>query len=102
VTETFPFDENTLVFKVADKMFAATDLQLFESVNLKVDPEEGVNLREQYPSVQPGYHMNKKHWITVLIDGSIPDREMKKWIDNSYNLVVAKLPQAKKQQHGIV
>jgi predicted DNA-binding protein (MmcQ/YjbR family) len=91
VTEEFPFDENTLVFKVMGKMFALTDLESFESINLKCDPETGVQLREQHASVLPGYHMNKRHWITVLMDGSIPDTLLKQWIDASYQLVVASL-----------
>jgi predicted DNA-binding protein (MmcQ/YjbR family) len=74
VTEEFPFGENTPVYKVMGKMFCLTDMADFESVNLKVDPERGVELREKYASVQPGYHMNKKHWITVLMNGTIPDK----------------------------
>ena len=73
-------------------MFALADVTLFESINLKCDPEQAAELREQYPAVQPGYHMNKKHWNTVLMDGSLPDKLVKTWIDNSYNLVVASLP----------
>lgn len=92
VTEEFPFGGDVLVFKVMGKMFALTDLQGFESVNLKVDPEEGAELREKYSSVVPGYHMNKKHWITVMMDGSISDKLLCQWIDNSYNLVSASLP----------
>jgi len=69
VTEEFPFGENTLVFKVMGKMFALTDLEDFDAVNLKVMPEAGIDLRERYTFVQPAYHMNKKHWITVLLDG---------------------------------
>ncbi len=91
-TEDFPFDENVLVFKVCGKMYALTDVEAFESVNLKCDPEKALELREQYPTVQPGYHMSKKHWNTVLMDGSIPDVLFKQWIDESYALVVAKLP----------
>lgn len=96
VTEEFPFGEETLVYKVMGKMFALTDLENFESVNLKVDPEEGEELREKYASVQPGYHMNKKHWITVLMDGSIPDKMILKWADNSYELVAAALTKSQK------
>ncbi len=96
VTEEFPFGEQTLVFKVMGKMFALADIELFESINLKCDPEVGVRLREEYVGVQPGYHMNKKHWITVMMDGSIPDKQVKGWIDDSYELVVKGLP--KKQQ----
>lgn len=98
VTEEFPFDENTLVYKVMGKMFALTDLHDFQSINLKVDPEVGVELREQYSSVEPGYHMNKKHWITVLIDGSIPDKTLCAWIDNSYDLVAKNLPKKLKAE----
>jgi predicted DNA-binding protein (MmcQ/YjbR family) len=92
VTEEFPFGEETLVYKVMGKMFALADVTLFESINLKCDPEQAAELREQYPAVQPGYHMNKKHWNTVQMDGSLPDKLVKNWIDNSYNLVVASLP----------
>lgn len=81
------------------KMFALTDLEDFESVNLKVDPEIGVELRERYPGVVPGYHMNKKHWITVQMDGSIPDKLLHQWIVDSYNLVASKL--TKTQQRAL-
>ena len=92
VTEEFPFDDRTLVYKVMGKMFAAADLDLFDSINLKCDPELAVELRERYPAVRPGYHMNKKHWNTVLVDGSLSDRLIRGWIDHSYNLVVEGLP----------
>lgn len=91
VTEEFPFDNETLVFKVMGKMFALTDVSLFTSINLKCDPERAIELREQYPAVLPGYHMNKKHWNTVLNDGSVGDRDLTQWIDHSYDLVVAGL-----------
>jgi len=92
VTEEFPFDDVTLVFKVAGKMFALTGLDKEFSVNLKCDPERAIELREAYSAVQPGYHMNKKHWNTVYIDGSINDTVLKEWIDHSYQLVVKSLP----------
>ncbi len=92
VTEEFPFDENTLVFKVGGKMFALLDVDAFESVNLKCDPEKAIDLREHYPGVQPGYHMNKKHWNTVEMDGAIPDNLILEWVDDSYDLVFEKLP----------
>jgi predicted DNA-binding protein (MmcQ/YjbR family) len=91
VTEEFPFGEDTLVFKVMGKMFALTDVELFESINLKCDPEKAVQLREEYPAVLPGYHMNKKHWNTVLMDEGLGERLIKEWIDKSYDLVVASL-----------
>jgi predicted DNA-binding protein (MmcQ/YjbR family) len=92
VTEEFPFDANTLVFKVMDKMFALTDVDNFESINLKCDPERAIQLRDEYEAVQPGYHMNKKHWNTVLMDGRVGDKLIKEWIDHSYELVVQSLP----------
>ncbi len=96
-TESFPFGENTLVFKVMDKMYALTDIDLFESVNLKCDPDKAGQLREEYPAVTPGYHMNKKHWNTVLMDGSVGDDLIKSWVDHSYDLVVAGLTKSKKE-----
>jgi len=95
-TECFPFDEVTLVFKVCGKMFALTDLEDALTVNLKCDPEKALDLREHYPAVKPGYHMNKKLWNTVEIDGSIGDNLIKDWIDDSYDLVVLSL--TKKQR----
>jgi predicted DNA-binding protein (MmcQ/YjbR family) len=91
VTEEFPFGVDTLVFKVAGKMFALSGLDGDLSINLKCDPEKAIELREQYPSVQPGYHMNKAHWNTVFIDGSVPDKLICQWIDHSYDLVVSQL-----------
>jgi len=87
VTEGFPFGEDTLVFKVNGKIFALANLGGDLSVNLKCDPSFALELREKYNSVTPGYHMNKKHWNTVILDGSIPDKELLQWIDHSYNLV---------------
>lgn len=92
VTESFPFDENTLVFKVAGKMFLLTDLVDAFSMNVKCDPEKALELREHYSCVLPGYHMNKKLWNTVMIDGSLNDDLLMEWIDHSYNLVVESLP----------
>jgi len=92
VTESFPFDETTLVFKVANKMFALTDLESEFSVNLKCEPGKAIELREQYPSVLPGYHMNKRHWNTIVIDGSIEDNTILGWVDDSYDLIVESLP----------
>ncbi|MBT1685859.1 MmcQ/YjbR family DNA-binding protein [Dawidia soli] len=99
VTEEFPFGEEILVYKVMGKMFALTNVDQFDSINLKVEPEQGVLLQEEYAAVQPGYHMNKKHWITVTMDGSVPNRLLQQWIDNSYNLVVSGL--TKKQQTAL-
>jgi predicted DNA-binding protein (MmcQ/YjbR family) len=102
VTEEFPFGEQTMVFKVMGKMFALAGVTEFESINLKCDPEQAVLLREEYPAVLSGYHMNKKHWNTVLMDGSLPDKLVKKWIDDSYKLVAAALPaKAKAELKGL-
>jgi predicted DNA-binding protein (MmcQ/YjbR family) len=93
VTESFPFDNETLVFKVMNKMFALTGINNNPlSVNLKCDPEKAFALREEYSCVLPGYHMSKQHWNTVVIDGSVPDKLVMEWIDESYNLIVASLP----------
>lgn len=90
-TEALPFDNNTLVFKVKDKIFAITDLDEFKSINLKCAPEKAEELRAEYVQVNPGYHMNKKHWNTVEMDGYIEDKLLKEWILDSYKLVVQKL-----------
>jgi predicted DNA-binding protein (MmcQ/YjbR family) len=98
VTEEFSFDEQTLVFKVMGKMFATTDIDVFESINLKCEPEKAIELRETYSCVKPGYHMNKKHWNTIVIDGSISDKLIHEWINDSYNLVVASLTKKMQQE----
>ena len=77
-------------------MFALTDLSLFESINLKCDPEEAIELRERYPAVTPGYHMNKKHWNTIALDNSIKDTLRYSWIRSSYDLVLSGMPKRKK------
>lgn len=97
-TEEFPFDEQTLVFKVKGKIFALTDVDTFASMNLKCDPERAVELREQYSSILPGYHMNKKHWNTVLLDGSLGETLVKELVLHSYQLVVAGLPKKLREE----
>lgn len=92
VTEGMPFGEGVLVFKVMDKMFALTDIDTFESINLKCDPQTAVELREKYNAVKPGYHMNKQHWNTIMINGELNDEQLKHWIKHSYDLIVEKLP----------
>ena len=87
VIESFPFGDDTLVFKVNGRIFVLANLEGDLTINLKCDPTVAIELRERYTSVIPGYHMNKKHWNTILADGSIPDKEILSWIDNSYNLV---------------
>lgn len=92
-TEGFPFGEQTLVFKVAGKVYLLTPLDTVQvQFNAKCDPLKAQELREQYDCVLPGYHMNKKHWNTVKVDGSVSDEKLKSWIKASYDLVVASLP----------
>lgn len=98
VTEEFPFNETTLVFKVKGKMFALTGIDPFSRINLKCDPEKAIELRERYSAISPGYHMSKKHWNTILIDGSISLSLITEMIDESYNLVVSKLPKRLKDE----
>ena len=96
VSESFPFDSETLVFKVLDKAFLLTSLNNPSQINLKCDPERAVELREQYPAIIPGYHMNKKHWNSVLFDGSLSEKFITELIDHSYELVIKGMP--RKQQ----
>lgn len=97
VTEAFPFDEQTLVFKVMGKMFALSNIDDFVSVNLKCDPERAVDLRETYSGIKPGWHMNKTHWNTVMTDGSVDDTLVIELIQHSYELVASKLTKKDKE-----
>lgn len=99
VSEGFPFNETTLVFKVAGKMFALTDIECFDSINLKCDPERAVELRESYGGIRPGWHMNKTNWNTVEVHSDVPDELIYELIDHSYEQVVAGLP--KKVRDGL-
>lgn len=99
ITEEFPFDDETLVFKLYGKIFLLTNVHDVPlSMNLKCDPERAIELRERYPAVQPGYHMNKKMWNTVTPDGSIPSRLVFELIDHSYDEVAKKLPKAVREK----
>ncbi|MBL7747959.1 MAG: MmcQ/YjbR family DNA-binding protein [Chitinophagaceae bacterium] len=95
--ETLPFGPDTLVYKVAGKAFLLTG---FDSqplrFNVKCDPDKAIELREEFSCVLPGYHMNKKHWNTIVVDGSVSSRQLKEWIDHSYDLVTAGLPKKKR------
>ncbi len=95
VTEHFPFDEDTLVFKVGGKIFALSSLKQWEngtpSVNLKCNPEKAQELRAQYDDIHPGYHMSKVHWNTIAINRDVPDKLVKQLIDHSYELVFKSL-----------
>ena len=95
-TEDLPFDNNTLVFKVMNKMYALIDIDEYNYTNLKCEPQKCEELRNEYNSINSGFHMSKKHWVSVKTDGSIPDKILKELITNSYNLIVSKLTKNKK------
>ncbi len=95
--ETLPFDETTLVYKVGGKMFLLTDMTDRGGINVKCDPDRAIELRERYAEeVTPGYHMNKRHWNTVRTDGDLPEKQIRRWIEDSYRLVAESLPKAKR------
>ena len=97
-TEDLPFDETTLVFKVMNKMFVLVDIDTYDYVNLKCKPEDCEDLQNEYDGITPGFHMNKKHWVSVKTDNSISDKLMKKLVSDSYNLIVAKLTKKQKEE----
>ena len=102
-TEHFPFNEDTLVFKVMGKMYALSSLMSWENgeprINLKCDPEEAILLREKYPeSVLPGYHMNKQLWNTVVLNGELTPKQVQQFIDDSYTLIVNSLTKKLKEE----
>lgn len=91
--ENFPFGPEVAVYKVCHKMFATLTVENgMPRINLKCDPDEALALRDRYPAIHPGHHMNKKHWNTIHLDGSIPSPEIEKMIDHSYDIVVNNLP----------
>jgi predicted DNA-binding protein (MmcQ/YjbR family) len=99
--ETFPFGPETSVFKVAGKMFALSQLDADSlRVSLKCEPHLAEALRGAHAAVLPGYHLNKRHWNTVVIDGSLPDDAIRNLIEDSYDLVVSKLPRARRRALG--
>ncbi|MEN8139032.1 MAG: MmcQ/YjbR family DNA-binding protein [Bacteroidota bacterium] len=96
--ETFPFDEETLVFKVMGKMFALMPLEKNSTINLKCDPDRSIELREKYDSITPGYHMSKKHWNTINYSDNFPRKLLTELIDHSYELVVSSLTKKLKEE----
>ena len=97
--EDYPFGDEVAVFKVADRMFAAVGLgEAPGSISLKCDPDLAIALRERHAGIRPGYHLNKRHWNTVALDGSVPDEEVLELIDHSYDLVVARLTKAQRDR----
>lgn len=102
ITEELPFSEDVLVFKVHGRIFLLTVLGKYPlAISLKCDPEHAIELRERFEAVEPAWHMSKKHWITVTIDGSIPANEVLEMIDHSYAQVVSGLPKLIKQQLAV-
>jgi predicted DNA-binding protein (MmcQ/YjbR family) len=101
ITEEFPFDETTLVYKVGGKIFTLTDINSYEHVSVKCDPEDALAYREIYESVIPGYHLNKRHWNSVNCGGDVPDETLKGWIRDSYDLVVKSLTKKLRVELGL-
>jgi predicted DNA-binding protein (MmcQ/YjbR family) len=100
--ETTPFGPEALVYKVSGKMFAITVPEAFPArINLKCDPERAIELRDEHKAIKPGWHMNKKHWNTLVLDGSVPPKLIRELVHHSYDLVVASLP-AKSRPKGLV
>ena len=99
-SENFPFNETVLVFKVLGKIFSLADVESFNGVNVKCNPEKAIELREEYFGVTPAFHMSKKHWNTISVDGSISDNLIKEWIKDSYCLVVSKMTKQKQAEIG--
>lgn len=98
-TEDFPFDDSTLVIRVARRMFVLIATEKFPlEINLKCDPERAIEVREEYEAIVPGRHQNKRHWNTLILDGSIPSNIVAGMIDHSYSLVVAALPRATRME----
>jgi len=97
VTESFPFDETTLVFKVMNKMYCLLGLDNFK-VSLKNDPDKNIELRAHYPAIYEGYHLNKQHWNTIELDGTVPGKLIREMIDDSYEIIVESLTKKLKEE----
>lgn len=108
VTEKMPFgkaaseyDRNLLVFSVLDKWFCFVNVDVFDFCDLKCDPEQTVELQERYQGIRPGYHMNKKHWISVCFNQDVPDSKIRELVRQSYDIVVASLPKKQREELGL-
>ena len=97
-SEDTPFGPETLVFRVMGKIFAITGIDNYEFVNLKCDPERAIDLREEHHGIRPGWHMNKKHWNSVMTDGSVGEKLFKELVDHSYELIVKSLPKKTREE----
>ncbi len=102
VDECLPFDDETLVFKIMGKIFVLLNINKPFSINLKCNPEKAIELRENYDFVTPGYHMNKKHWNTIKLDSFVPDKLLKEWIDDSYNIVLKGFSAKRRKEKGFM
>ena len=102
VTEDFPFGPDTMVFKVMNKMFALTNVETYDFINLKCDPERAVTLREEYEGISPGWHMNKVHWNSVKTASDINDELMKELIQHSYELVASSLTKKLREELNLL
>ena len=100
-SEGFPFDEKVLVFKAGGKIFALCSIDPFDFVNLKCDPDWALELRAEHPGITPGWHMNKKHWNSVLVDGSVDRKLLKDLIKHSYELIVQSLPKKTRLEYDL-
>ncbi|MDH6356679.1 MmcQ/YjbR family DNA-binding protein [Parabacteroides sp. PF5-9] len=101
-TESFPFDDQSLVFKVDEKMYLLLPLEAVDpSITVKCEPEKAEELRARYNAVEPAYHFNKKHWNSILLNSDMTNQEIKTWIDHSYWEVIRKLPKKKQQEYGL-
>lgn len=98
VTEGFPFDQNTMVFKVDGKIFSLTDVNSFDFINLKAEPEKSMDLRERFEGILPGYHMNKKRWNSVYLNSDVPELLIYEMIDDSYQLVFLALSKKRRDE----
>ncbi len=97
-TESFPFDDRNLVFKVMNKIFALIDIESQDFILLKCHPDNALEWREQYAGVKPGYHSNKRHWNTVMLKEDVPPQKVYEWIDHSFEQVILGLPKYKREE----
>ena len=102
VSESMPFDQRTLVFKVDGKMFALTDIYDFEYINVKCEPETAQELRSNYFAVEPAFHMNKTHWNSLYMGRDLPDQEILNWVDHSYDQVLSSLSVKRRKELGLI
>ena len=101
VTEEYPFDEVTVVFKVNGKMFALSNVETFNRISVKCDPDDASAYREAFVSVEPGYHLNKKHWNSIYLNGDVSDEQILQWVDESWEIVAASFSKKIREELGV-